>query len=58
MAELPDDRKGTGNPQREWCGENMKPTKCEHIEREQQECAFGWSKEYVKGSSRNYNDGG
>lgn len=51
MAGFPDDGKGTGNPQREQYGKNMKSIKCEHISREWQVFAFGRNKECVKGNS-------
>lgn len=51
MAGFPDDGKGTGKPEREQYGKNMKSTKCEHKRREQQVSALGWSKVCVKGSN-------
>lgn len=51
MAGFPDDGKGTGKPEREQYGKNMKSTKCEHKRSEQQVSALGWSKVCVKGSN-------
>lgn len=50
MAGSPDDGEGTAIHRRNSMGKNMKLAECERTCRDQQAFAFGWSREWIKGS--------